>query len=117
VEPKLSKESAKWLAEITALYVVPSSQHKLLVLAASAWDETVEARRMIAEHGLVTTNSYGITHANPAIKIEREAAFSFARLVRLAGLLEVEPPASPKAPSSPRGKARKCIESGDGTKT
>jgi hypothetical protein len=110
---KLSKEVQAWLDEVECLFIVPTAQKKLLILAARAWDRCQAAQLHITEHGQIVVNSHGTPSANPSIRIERESAFAFGRLVRLAGLLDVPAPAAPKPPSSPRGRKRKMIEDKD----
>jgi phage terminase small subunit len=108
----LRPSTRQWIEEIQAVYVVPSANLRLLILAGEALDIAEQARQQIAEQGLAVTNSHGTVRTNPLLRVAHSAAIRFAQLTKAAGLLDAAPPAAATAthkPKSPRGKARKMI--------
>lgn len=58
----------------------------ILTAAAEAFDRKEEARRVIAEEGLVIRDGTGTPIPHPAVQIEDAAAVRMAHLIREIGL-------------------------------
>lgn len=95
----LRPATRRWIEQIDRDYELASHHHRLLILAATAWDRATEARVEIEKHGLVYDGKFG-PKPRPEVQIEDKARIAFARLVRELGL-DV---ADPDAARPPRGR-------------
>ena len=69
---------------------------RLLQLAADALQRGEEARQVIAKQGATYVDRFGAPRRHPATVIERDAAATFARLVRQLGLKDAPAPGHPR---------------------
>ncbi len=96
VPEHLAKATGAWWAHVVAEWSLDEHHVRLLTFAAEAWDRAEQARRAIAEHGLVFTDRFGSPRARPEVAIERDSRIAFARLLRELDLHD-ETQASPLA--------------------
>jgi phage terminase small subunit len=99
----LKPPTRRWVDSIVSEYELESHHLKLLVAAAEAWDRGQEARAILADEGLCTTDRFGQRRAHPAAGIERDAKGLFARLIRELGL-DVDGPGDCRPPRIGGGK-------------
>ena len=95
----LEATTKKWFASVIAEFALEPHHVRLLTLAGEAWDRGVQARELIAKHGLIYTDRLDVPRARPEIAIERDSRIAFARLVRELGLDSV-----PDEDRPPRGR-------------
>jgi len=88
----LQPQTRRWWREIARTYELESHHVRLLILACEALDRGKQARELLDREGLVVQDRYGQVRAHPAAAIERQAAVTFARLVRELGLDTEGPP-------------------------
>jgi P27 family predicted phage terminase small subunit len=88
----LSAASKKWFREVVSAYELEPSHLRLLTLAAEAWDRATEARKVLAEEGIITHDRYNKPKAHPCVAIERDSRLAFARLLRELDLDASAPP-------------------------
>ena len=83
----LSEETQKlWHQYVPKQVKVPAAQAVLLT-GLEALDQAGAARQAIAEQGLFTvTKSTGMGHANPLIKVEKEARDYFLKVIKALNL-------------------------------
>ncbi len=91
----LSAASRRWFGHVVAEFNLEPQHVRLLQLAAEAWDEGEEARKLLARAGLVVTDRFGQERAHPAVAIRRDSRIAFARLVRELALEDSPPGARP----------------------
>lgn len=88
----LSRESAELWKEVTAVYHFAVEGLPILEIALTALDRARQARREIEKVGLLFVNQKsGTPHANPMLKVERDAQKEF-RLAWRQLDLDVSPP-------------------------
>lgn len=93
----LAPETRAWVLAVVADFDLDQHHHRLLILAAQAFDRAEQARLILARDGLVTCTDAGGLKAHPAVAIERDARIAFARLLReldldMTGIDEARPP-------------------------
>lgn len=86
-----------WWRSVIADYELEEHHRRILTLAGESWDRCEEARETITADGLFYTDRFGQPRSHPAVALERDSRIAFARLVRELDL-DVEPPASSRAP-------------------
>lgn len=101
----LRETTRRWYRHVAEHYELEPHHHRLLQLAAEAWDRAEQAREALAEHGLVFTDRFGCPRSRPEIAVERDCRIAFARLVRELDL-DIELPSSPKRPALLRSNRR-----------
>ena len=74
-----------------------SHHDRLLILAAAAWDRSIEAKAIMDADGAVILDRFKQQRPHPAIGIERDAALTFSKLLRELAL-DLEPPADSRPP-------------------
>ena len=95
----LAEPSRAWVAAVLAEYDLDQHHHRLLMLAAQAFDRAEQARVILARDGLVTCTDQGGLKAHPAVAIERDARVAFARLLRELDLDMTSEADAPRPPS------------------
>jgi phage terminase small subunit len=109
----LSQPSKQWLGELLEGYPDASSTEvRLLVMAAEAWDRASRARRLLDREGLVVTSPQG-AKAHPAVAIAKDSMTLFSRLVAQLGLDDVAEPEDDPPPIDRRYRARRHVLSTD----
>jgi len=88
---------ALWRAVVDD-YDVLDWQLSLLEAACDALDRMVEARRVVAEDGIIVRDRYDKPKAHPAVAIERDSRLALARLLRELALEVVGPPVGARPP-------------------
>jgi phage terminase small subunit len=78
----LSPEMQAWWRSAVDDYNFDEHHLHLLEAACGAWDRMVQARAVIALHGLTFLDRHGEPRTRPEVAIERDARIAFARLVR-----------------------------------
>lgn len=78
----LAPETRAWVLSVVADFDLDQHHHRLLILAAQAFDRAEQARLILARDGLITATDQGGLKAHPAVSIERDARVAFARLLR-----------------------------------
>jgi P27 family predicted phage terminase small subunit len=82
----LSRGAKRWWRAIMEGYDLEPHHIEILTAAAEAWDRKEEARRLIAEEGIVIRDRSGVQMTHPAVQVEDTAAVRMARLLREVGL-------------------------------
>ena len=82
----LSTSAKRWWRSLVEGFDLESHHVVILTAAAEALDRKVEARRVIAEEGLVIRSGTGTPISHPAVQIEDAAAVRMAHLIREIGL-------------------------------
>lgn len=95
----LAEATRDWVLAVVAEYDLDRHHHRLLVLAAQAFDRAEEARVILAETGLTYLDRFGAPKARPEVAVERDARIAFARLLRELDLDLVGEPDAPRPPS------------------
>ena len=90
VTTHLAPGTRAWFTSVVATYSLEPHHLQLLQLAGEAWDRCQQAREAIARDGLIMLTT---GKAHPAVAIERDSRFAFARLIRELDL-DAEPPPS-----------------------
>jgi len=67
------------------------AEWELLTLAATCLDRIDDARKHIAENGVVKTSVGGSPKTNPACSVERDNKILFCRILRELGIFNLEP--------------------------
>ena len=93
----LRKDTAEWWRSVVRNYFLESHHLRLLTLAAESWDRYQQAREQIEKDGILQTDRFGVSHAHPAVAIERDSRLGFARLLRELDL-DAEPGPTPTRP-------------------
>ncbi|MDH5328264.1 MAG: P27 family phage terminase small subunit [Gammaproteobacteria bacterium] len=78
----LRSGTKKWFRSVQENYILEEHHHKLLTLAAEAWDRCQEAREAIETHGLTYQDRFDAPKSRPEVAIERDSRIAFARLIR-----------------------------------
>ena len=100
----LQPETRRWYEHVVSEFDLEAHHKRLLSLAAEAWDRGQNARKSLAEAGsLIFIDRFGQPHSRPEVAIERDAAISFARLIREL-CLDIELPAETPRPPTLGGK-------------
>jgi hypothetical protein len=94
----LAPPTVAWVASVQDAYVLEEHHVRLLLLAASAWDEAEAARETIAAEGAIYRDRFGAPRPHPAVKIEHDARIAFARLVRELDLDDETAPCDSRPP-------------------
>jgi len=100
---RLRAPTRRWYEQVATDYVLEGHHLKLLELAGMAWDRGVTAEEALKAHGQVFEGKGGAPRARPEAGIARDAALTFARLIRELGL-DVEAP-NERRPPVIRGNA------------
>jgi phage terminase small subunit len=95
----LAPETRAWVAQVRDQFDLDAHHHRLLLLAAQAFDRAEQARVILARDGLVTCTDQGGLKAHPAVAIERDARVAFARLLRELDLDMTSEADAPRPPS------------------
>ena len=95
---QLSKDAAAWWASVVGEWDLDPHHLHLLTAAAEQLDVRQQAQEAMARDGAVVLDRFGQPKPHPGAAIQRDAALTFARLVRELGL---DIPAS-EAPRPPR---------------
>jgi phage terminase small subunit len=82
VPAHLSEESANLYRTISESYELEMHHQKLLLLACEAFDRGREARKVLEESGLTTTDVRGVVRPHPCIALEQASRIQFLRLLR-----------------------------------
>jgi len=93
----LKPPTKRWIKKIQKDFVLESHHDRLLILAASAWDRAVEAKRIVDAEGAIVLDRFGSQRQHPAISIERDSMLTFSKLLRELAL-DLEPPAESRPP-------------------
>ena len=88
----LSRGAKRWWRSVMETCRLRPDEVEILTAAAEAWDRKEEARRLIAEEGIVVRDDAGLPLTHPAVQIEDQAAERMARLIQ-ALTVQVEQPA------------------------
>lgn len=101
----LSPTMKVWYVSVYQNYRLESHHEKLLLLACQTFDRAEQARKALAEHGMVYMDRFGCPRNRPEVAIERDSRLAYARLVRELGLDLAEPEmARPNIRSGIRGR-------------
>lgn len=87
----LRGQTQTWIRDLVRSYTFEPVQLKLLVLAAEAWERTMEAREILKRDGLCVEDRFGQVKKHPATMIERDNRTSFSRLMKQLKL-DLDPP-------------------------
>jgi phage terminase small subunit len=98
---------ATWWRSLTRRYRFGPQHLRVLACAAEAWDRKEEARVMLANDGLTTTNREGDLRPHPAIAIERDSRLAFVRAVRELAVDDDLPAADTRPPRLKGYKGRR----------
>lgn len=93
----LTAATRRWWAAVEASFALEGHHRKLLTMAGEHWDRAAAAREAIASHGLCYIDRFGNPRERPEVKIARDSAIVFARLVRELRL-DVGQPAEDERP-------------------
>jgi P27 family predicted phage terminase small subunit len=102
----LKAATRKWFSNVVESYELEEHHHRLLTLAAEAWDRASEARKAIDDHGLTYTDRFNAPRLRPEVAVERDSRIAFARLLRELGLDEAGTPSTSPAMSPIRSNSR-----------
>ena len=86
----LSQDSKTFWTSTVGEYSLESHHLKILQCALEAWDEMVEAKRIVDAEGLIFVDRFGQPRPHPAAGLVLKARESFGRLMRQLDL-EGEP--------------------------
>lgn len=95
----LAEPTRAWVEAVAAEFDLDAHHHRLLILAAQAFDRAEEARVILARDGLTYLDRFGAPKARPEVAVERDARIAFARLLRELDLDLVGEPDTPRPPS------------------
>src|SRR5262245_2723239 len=84
----LKAESRRFYEQIVNDYILENHHRTLLRLACEAFDRSQEARRVLAEEGLVIDHPKLGKRPHPCISVERDSRLAVARLLRELNLSE-----------------------------
>lgn len=88
----LTEKSQLLWAELVKEEVTGSARQSLLLTALECLDRAEEARRVVAEQGMVSiTETTKAAHAHPLMKIERENKQLFSKIMGQLGLALPKP--------------------------
>jgi phage terminase small subunit len=103
-DPHLKGTAKAWWLDMLATYRdldTDPDALRLLTEAAIQFQRAEEARKAIAQEGVVVSDRFGYPRENPAVAIERQATNLARLLVRELGLVSDNPN---EAARLPRGK-------------
>ncbi len=86
-----------WWKGVVRNYFLEPHHLRLLTLAGESWDRCQQAREQIVKDGILQADRFGVSHAHPAVAIERDSRLAFARLLRELDL-DAEPGPAPSRP-------------------
>ena len=92
----LTEYSKKWYLQILKDYELSVSELEVLKMACEALDTCEQARQEVQEHGLLIKGRYDNVRENPAVRLQMQAAASFAKLLKSLGLDEDSSPLATK---------------------
>jgi P27 family predicted phage terminase small subunit len=102
--PNLRASTRRWFEYIVRAVNVTPAQVSLLGLACEQLDACWKASRLIDKEGLVITQPSGQRTPHPALRIRRESAKLFEKLVKDLGLADIGlPDDAPQALRSVKG--------------
>jgi phage terminase small subunit len=78
----LTPAARRWWRSAVETFALEDHHLLLLQAACELWDRKELARQMIAKDGLVFVDRHGATREHPAVKIAKDCAIAFARVVR-----------------------------------
>lgn len=88
----LSPDARKLWRQVCEEYDDLGPHHlKILQSACECWDRMASLKATIDQDGAIMTDRFGQKKPHPALKEERQARETFARLIRELGL-DLEPP-------------------------
>ncbi len=88
--PPLGAAGKRYWIAVTAAFALETHELEHLRLAAESLDRAAEARAAVAADGLTFQTRSGELRPNPAVAMERDARSSFARLVALLRLPDLD---------------------------
>jgi P27 family predicted phage terminase small subunit len=91
----LSKASRAWWRAVLSEYELEAHLLRVLEAACKSWDRMSQASTQIEKEGMFLPDRNLTLRAHPAVQVERNAAISFARLVRELGLQVGDPDGRP----------------------
>jgi hypothetical protein len=94
----LSTKAASLWRDTLASYDLSAHELEVFRLALEALDRAAQARRTLGREGVYRENRFGDPVPHPAVKVEKDSAATFARLVAKLDLPEPEADAPAKAP-------------------
>jgi len=74
------------MRKILSDFELEDRHYRVLLVAAQSLDRIFEARAIVKQEGLTTTDRYGTAKAHPAVKIEQDSRLTFIRALRELGL-------------------------------
>lgn len=89
----LAPSTRRWWASVVEQYILEEHDVRLLTLGAEHWDRAAIAREALASRGLTFVDRFGCPRERPEVKIAKESAGMFARLIRELRL-DIEAPES-----------------------
>jgi hypothetical protein len=78
----LRPASRRWAEYVRSNWELDQHHDFLLLLAAGALDRGAQARRVLEKSGLTVEDRFGQVQARPEVRVERDAAQLFARLLK-----------------------------------
>ncbi len=93
----LSPEAARWWSSVVAGWDLDAHHLHLLTAAAEQLDVRAVASEAVGKDGAVVKDRWGQSKPHPGCAIQRDAALTFARLVRELGL-DLPAPDAPRPP-------------------
>lgn len=87
----LKPATQQWFDQTAEHFAMDPAQRRVLLLAAQAWDRSQQARAILATEGIVVEDRFGQRKQHPAIAIERDSRWHFAKLLRELGMA-LDPP-------------------------
>lgn len=88
----LRPATRKWWVSMVVEWDLEEHHARLLTMAGEAWDRCVQARELLAKHGLTYVDRFEQPRARPEVAIERDSRIAFARMLSELRLDDVEPP-------------------------
>lgn len=93
----LSPEAASWWSSVLKNWDLDEHHRHLLTCAAEQLDIRRQAQEAVAQDGAVVRDRWNQAKPHPGAAIQRDAALTFARLVRELGL-DLPAPDAPRPP-------------------
>jgi phage terminase small subunit len=107
----LSRPAREWFDRLRAAHrISEAGPLELLQSAAESWDRIREARRLLADEGLVTLDRFGQRVPHPAIRIETSARAQMLQALKQLGIPAGKAVGRP-AQASTTAVARMFVES------
>jgi phage terminase small subunit len=82
----LRPETVEWIESVAADYDLDGHHRRLLILAGEAWERSIKAREVLAEHGLTFRDRWAQPKERPENSIASRSANDFRLLIRELGL-------------------------------